>query len=99
MRYARTSQFREDVEGLPNEVKRKIPKAFDLFKQDPHHPSLQTNKIRGAMTRNGEAIWVGRVDQSHRFTFHYRKEKDEDGETVIVFRRVGPHSVIDIDRE
>jgi hypothetical protein len=96
MRYIRTVQFKEDAAALPPEIREKLPKAFKLFQENPRHPSLQTNKIRGAKTRNQEDIWEGRVDQDYRFTFHYGK--DENGEAAVIFRRVGPHSIIDTDR-
>ncbi len=92
MKYRRTPQFLEDLASLPNDVKAKIPRAFDIFKDNPHHPSLQTKKIQGAKTRNGKDIWEGRLDLNHRFTFHY------DGDTIW-FRRIGKHDIIERDRE
>jgi mRNA-degrading endonuclease RelE of RelBE toxin-antitoxin system len=87
MKYVRTPQFRKDYDSLPPEIKTKVHKAFKLFKQDPHHPSLQTRKIRGP-----KGIWEGRIDRFYRFTFHF-----EEG--TVVFRRVGRHEIVERDRD
>ena len=87
MKYVRTPQFRKDYDNLPPEVKVKVHKAFKLFKQNPRHPSLQTRKIRGT-----KGIWEGRIDQFHRFTFHFE-------ESTVVFRRVGRHEIVERDRD
>ena len=92
MKYRRTPQFREDLEALPDDIRVKIGKAFRLFQDNPRHPSLQVHKIKGANTRDGLAIWEGRIDKSYRFTFHH------DGD-IVWFRRIGPHSIIEADRE
>jgi mRNA interferase RelE/StbE len=83
MRYRRTPEFIEEYEALPAKIKAKVKKAFKLFKENPRHSSLQTKKIQGV-----EDIYEGRIDRKYRFTFHY------DGDTVV-FRRIGPHDVVD----
>lgn len=85
MRYKPLKSFWEDYAELTPELQERADKAFELFKENPRHPSLQTHHIRG--TRKPK-VYEGYVTKSCRFTFHYR------GDT-IVFRRIGPHSVID----
>ncbi len=83
MKYKMTPEFREDYAALPEAIKAKVKRAFELFQQDPRHPSLHTKKIRGT-----EGIFEGRIDRQYRFTFHY------EGDAVF-FRKVGPHHIID----
>jgi mRNA interferase RelE/StbE len=91
MIYRRPERFRKAFRALPKHIQEKVPKAFSLFKEDPHHPSLGTKKMQGY-----EGIWEGRVDRSYRFTFHY-EEDEESGETICVFRNIGPHDILDHD--
>ena len=85
MRYVRTPLFKKDFKNLPDEVKEKAKKAFRLFRENPHHPSLRTHKVEGT---SNPTIWEGRIDRKNRFTFYY--EGDE-----VRFRRIGPHSIIE----
>lgn len=85
MNYERSKSFRRDYRKLPAHVQEKVLKALMLFEQNSRHPSLQTHIIRG--TKNPK-VFEGYVDQNYRFTFHYEDD-------TVVFRRVGPHSVID----
>lgn len=87
MPYRRTTRFKKSYKTLPSEIQEKVKKAFDLFKDNPKHPSLQTKKIKGT-----KDIWEGRIDIHYRFIFRY------DGDTVI-FLNVGPHDVIDEETE
>jgi len=68
---------------LPDEVKAKVAKVFDLFRQNPRHPSLRVKKMRGL-----ENIYEGRIDQDYRFTFHYEGD-------LVVFRKIGKHDILD----
>ncbi len=45
MRSKRTYQFREMLRALPDDVKRQAYTAYRLFKQNPHHPSLQFKRV------------------------------------------------------
>jgi mRNA interferase RelE/StbE len=85
MRYWRKKKFIKAYRALPPEIKEKVRKAFELFKQDPKHPSLHTKKIKGI---KGQDVFEGRIDKSYRFTFHY------DGDEVV-FRNIGPHDIVD----
>ena len=87
MRYKRTPEFREDFDALPEKIKEKVKKAFELFQQDDHHPSLHTKKIKGTTD-----IFEGRIDRKYRFTFHYEED-------AVVFRKIGPHRVVDEEAE
>lgn len=85
MIYRRTDRFKKAYQSLPKYIRKKVFKAFDLFQNDPTHPSLGVKKMQGY-----EGIWEGRIDQKYRFTFHYERDL-ETGETLCVFRNVDNH--------
>ena len=87
MRYILTEKFRRDLKQLPDEVRKKARKAIELFKENQRHPSLQTHKILGT---SNPTKFEGYIDRKrgYRFTFHYEDD-------AVVFRRAGPHSIID----
>lgn len=85
MEYKTTKSFWEDYKALPPELQEKAKKNFELFKENPRHPSLQTHQIRGT---DNPKIFEGYLDKGYRFTFEY-------GEDSVIFRRIGPHSIID----
>lgn len=85
MKYRRTDRFKQAYQSLPVDIQEKVKKAFRLFQDDPHHPSLGVKKIKGT-----SGIWEGRVDQQYRFTFQYDKDS-ESSETVVVFRNIDNH--------
>lgn len=85
MEYKALRSFWRDYRNLPPKLQEKAKKAFALFKQNPHHPSLQTHPIRGT---SNPKIFEGYLDRGYRFTFHY-----EEG--AVVFRRIGSHDIID----
>ena len=84
MIYRRTDHFKRAYQALPRPIQVKVRKAFQLFTQDPKHPSLGVKKIKGHRD-----IWEGRIDRQYRFTFHY--EKDAEGQAICVFRNVDNH--------
>jgi mRNA-degrading endonuclease RelE of RelBE toxin-antitoxin system len=91
MIYRRTRRFKKSFQRLPQHIQEKAIKAFSLFKDDPRHPSLRIKKMQGV-----ENIWEGSVDISYRFTFHFDVD-EQSGETICVFRNIGPHDILDSD--
>lgn len=85
MEYKYLQSFRDDYKKLPPQIQERVKKALELFEQNQRHPSLQTHPIRGT---SNPKIFEGYISKSYRFTFHY-------GEDSIIFRRVGPHNVVD----
>lgn len=82
MRYITAEAFEKAFRSLPEEIKKKVRKAFILFKENPRHPSLQVKKIKGT-----QGVFEGRIDRRYRFTFHYEGD-------AVVFRNVGPHDIV-----
>ncbi|MBM3300998.1 MAG: hypothetical protein FJY85_13725 [Deltaproteobacteria bacterium] len=88
MKQVKTRSFNKDFRGLPGHVQEKAKKAFQLFKQDPQHPSLQIEKLEGT-----QGIWHGWIDYQYRWTFEYRTDP-ETGETICIHRRIGKHDIL-----
>ena len=40
-----TRRFREAYANLPEEVRKQARQAYQLFRNDPHHPSLRFKKV------------------------------------------------------
>ena len=53
-----SEKFWKLYRGLPREVQRLADKQYQLFREDPFHPSLHLKQI-------GE-VWTARIGQSHR---------------------------------
>lgn len=83
MKVAYLRTFREDYNGLSEELKGQVKDALKQFVKNPRHPSLRVKKVQGT---NGE-IWEGSVTMAYRFTFHWEKH-------TVVFRRVGTHKIL-----
>lgn len=47
MRSHDTKDFRDLLAALPEHVQRQADDAYVLFRQDPHHPSLQFKQLSG----------------------------------------------------
>jgi mRNA interferase RelE/StbE len=71
--------FLESVNRLPVEVKRALKKKLDLLADNPKHPSLRTNKIKGS-----EDIFEASINMDIRMTWEFY----EDG---ILQRNIGKH--------
>ncbi len=75
-----TKNFREGFEKLPEEIKALAVKNYQLWRQDPKHPSLHFKKIG-----NYWSVWVG---------MHYRALSREKAGRLFWFW-IGHHSVYD----
>ena len=96
MIYQRSARFKAAANKLPAEIQAKVRKAFNLFRDNPHHPSLGIKKVKGL-----EGVWEGRIDVFYRFTFEYidnpnfNEETDDEGnKTVCLFRNIGRHEIV-----
>ena len=55
--------FRDRLLGLPLNIQEDARKAFQQFRQDPHHPGLQFKKVMG---KDGNEYWSARVGLHYR---------------------------------
>jgi len=65
-----TPAFRKALAALPAEIRERARKAFELFSEDPSHPSLQFKKVyterpiySARITRDYRALAVRRDDR------------------------------------
>lgn len=84
MRLKRTKQFRALFEALPASVQRQANAAYQLFKANPHHPSLHFKPIDPA----DPSIYSVRVGK------RYRAVGTRAGDLIIWFW-IGPHADYD----
>ena len=89
MKYRRVESFRTDFEQLPKQIQETVKQKFELFKQDPRHPSLRIKKMQGH-----DDIWEGHITLKIVFTFQESID-EETQETTIIFRRIGSHGIYD----
>jgi mRNA-degrading endonuclease RelE of RelBE toxin-antitoxin system len=74
-----TRQFRKAYEKLPDEIRQRANQAYELFEQDPSHPSLRFKKVHPS-----EPIYSVRISRDYRAV----GVLEED---VIVWFWIGSH--------
>jgi mRNA-degrading endonuclease RelE of RelBE toxin-antitoxin system len=70
-----TDEFRHRYAELPAVVKKKALKQERLFRQNPFHPSLHTEKLEP----KNKQVWSFRIDKTYRVIFRF-----VDGTTVVL---------------
>jgi mRNA-degrading endonuclease RelE of RelBE toxin-antitoxin system len=78
-----TQTFKENYHRLPENLQSLFDKKLALFLENPRHPSLNVHRYHGR-----ENVWEAYVNQKYRFTFSVTGES-------IIFRNIGPHSIVD----
>lgn len=78
-----TRSFWKLFDALPPEVQRRAVNAYDLWRRDPAHPSLQFKRLSG-----------GAEAYSIRVGLHWRSLGYRDGNTVTWFW-IGSHGDYD----
>ena len=81
MNFRTEKAFDRDYARPPQHLQERVKKQLAFLPENPHHPSLQTQKMKGQSD-----IWEGRINQEYRFTFIV------EGETYRL-RRVGTHEI------
>jgi mRNA-degrading endonuclease RelE of RelBE toxin-antitoxin system len=84
MRIILTEEFEKEYVRLPVFIQRKAEKQQNIFKINPLHPSLHTEKLHP----KSKSVWSFRVDKNYRVVFRVL-EKDK-----VVFIAIGPHDWI-----
>jgi hypothetical protein len=83
MRSFTTRQFREAYRGLPETVRERARRAYQLFLRDPSHPSLNFKKIDEQNNLYSARVSLG-----------YRALAKRDGGDVVWYW-IGPHGNYD----
>ncbi len=84
MKILTTRKFDAQYDKLPIDIQKKAEKQEKLFKDNPLHPSLHTEKL----SPKQKEVWSFRIDKSYRIIFRFL-EKDK-----VLFLNVGPHNWI-----
>ena len=74
-------EFQRLYSELPSHIQKKAEKKEEVFRKNPFHPSLHTEKLEP----KGKQVWSFRVDKKYRIIFRFL------GENKIVFIAIGPH--------
>ena len=84
MRILFAEEFKKQYLNLPRPIQKKADKQQWLFRQNPFHLSLNTEKL----TPKEKAIWSFLVDRKYRVAFRYI-----DGSTILTLA-IDPHDWI-----
>ena len=84
MRILFSEEFKGQYNRLPREIKRKADKQQRLFRNNPFHPSLNTEEL----APKERALWTFRVDRKYHVVFRYI-----DGAAILALS-IGPHDWI-----
>lgn len=79
-----TKEFEDRYRKLPKVTQKRAEKQERLFRQNPFHPSLHTEKLKPAQRE----VWSFRIDRRYRILFRF-----VNGKTAL-FLTVGPHDWI-----
>jgi len=82
VRVSVTKLFKQDYQGLPEEIRKQIDKQILRLMENPKHPSLTIKKMEGHTS-----VWEARITKGYRMTFQI------DGD-IFLLRRVGTHSIL-----
>jgi mRNA-degrading endonuclease RelE of RelBE toxin-antitoxin system len=85
MKSSRTKDFRKLFVRLPKHIKETAKKNYELWKDNPFHPSLEFKQIR-----NNENIWSVRVGMGWRALGIIKADEEK-----IVWFWIGSHAEYD----
>lgn len=84
MEIFKTRKFEKEYNELPLQIQKKAEKQEILFKNNPLHPSLHTEKL----SPKWKNVWSFRIDDNYRIIFRFLDNNS------ILFLNVGPHNWI-----
>jgi len=79
-----TVKFEKQYLALPKQIKVKVEKQENIFRNNPFHPSLHTEKL----APKSKQVWSFRVDKNYRIIFRFL-EKD-----LVLLLNIGTHDWI-----
>lgn len=79
-----TPEFEKRYRTLPIAVQKKAERRETLFRENPFHPSLQTEKLKP----KSKEYWSFRIDPAYRILFRFRSDRS------VYFLTCGHHSWI-----
>lgn len=84
MQIVTTKTFDKLFKSLEKRIQRKAAKRTEIFKQNPFHPLLQTEKLHPKT----HGVWTFRVDYDHHIVFKFLAAD------IAEFRFIGHHNQI-----
>lgn len=79
-----TEEFKQRYLELPPFIKEKARRRENLFRSNPFHPSLHTEKLNPKQ----QEVWSFRIDKNYRIIFKFYNPK------IVYFLTVGHHQWI-----
>lgn len=79
-----TKEFKEKFFCLDKTIQKKAEKQTNLFKINPFHPSLHTEKL----VPKSKEVWSFRIDKKYRIIFRFINKNE------VLFLTTGPHDWI-----
>lgn len=62
-----TDEFEKKFKELPTAIRKKAEKKEEIFRQNPYHPSLHTEKL----APKHKEVWSARIDREYRVIFRF----------------------------
>ncbi len=79
-----TEEFQKRYQDLPKTIQKKAEKKEKIFRQNPFHPSLHTEKLEP----KSKEVWSFRIDREYRILFKFINPNE------VVFLACGHHNWI-----
>lgn len=79
-----TDEFRRRYQELPVVIKNKAVRKESIFRQNPFHASLQTEKL----SPKQREVWSFRIDREYRIVFRFTSSNN------ILFLTCGHHHFV-----
>lgn len=79
-----TEEFERRYAELPKSVQKKAERQERIFRANPFHPSLHTEKLEP----RSKQLWSFRVDRKYRVLFRFSEAN------TVIFLTTGPHNWI-----
>ena len=79
-----SKEFRDNFSCLDKQIQKWADKQIMIFKNNPFHPSLHTEKL----SPKTKEVWSFRIDKKYRVIFRFINKSN------ILFLTVGPHGWI-----
>ena len=76
-----TGEFERRYQALPAHIQKKAERREMLFRANPFHPTLQTEKLHP----KDRQVWSFRIDENYRILFRFQDS------SAVYFLTVGPH--------
>ncbi len=76
-----TQEFCQRYKKLPKNIQKKAEAKERLFRKNPFHPSLHTEKL----IPKKKEVWSFRIDKKYRIIFRFINHNK------VLFLTVGPH--------